>query len=174
MKYFSLCYKLQEKDFQNYNKVITKAVFANKAKVIILPIFMIAAFMLFLNQSDPYSMILMICYIPVYIFMSVILNREFYKTIFKKSKMMKRDITLEFYDNHIEEKYLPDEYSSSQIERHYSFRDILSIIEAKENIFIMLNDNSMINIPKRSLSGENYAMIKNMINNLFSNKYQMM
>lgn len=174
MKYFSVCYKLQEKDFQNYNKVLLKAVFASKSKVIILPIFIIVAMLVLLNQSDPYSMLLMIFYIPVYIFMSVILNKEFYKTIFKRSKMLKRNVTVEFYDNHIEEKYLPDEFSSSQIEKHYSFKDILSIIEAKENIFIMLSDNSMINIPKRSLNDENYTMIKNMINNLFSNKYQMM
>ena len=174
MKYFSLCYKLQERDFQNYNKVLMKAFFESKAKVLIFPVFIIAATLMFLNQSDLYSMLLMVLYIPVYILMSVILNKEFYKTIFKNSGMLKRNITLDFYDNHIEEKYIPDEFSSSQIEKHYSFKDILSIIEAKENIFIMLNDNSMINIPKRAISGENYTMIKNMIDNLFKNKYQML
>lgn len=174
MKYFSLCYKLQERDFHNYNMVLMKAVFANKAKALAVPVFIIIIAFMLLNQGDLYSMLLMVLYIPVYIFMSAILNKEFYKAIFKNSGMLKRNITLEFYDNHIEEKYLPDEFSSSQIEKHYAFKDIISIIEAEENIFIMLNDNSMINIPKRDVSGENYTMIKNMINNLFKNKYQMM
>lgn len=174
MKYFSLSFKLDEHDYQNYNRILTKAILLSKAKFFLLPVIAIIVGLSIFDILDVYSAIIMALIAPVFLFTTVLLNKEYYRVTFKKSKIIKRYLTVDFYDDHIEEKYTPDEYMNGYTERHYSFKDVLHIAESKENFFFLLNDNTMLNIPKRALNEETYGMIKNLINNLFSNKFEIL
>ena len=101
-----------------------------------------------------------------------LINREFSHKTRKNSKLLKRMMTVDFYDNHIVVSYEPNEAIKSHSEKHYSFHMVQNILESRENIYIAFSDNSLLIIPKAVLDEERYTMISNLIENLFKYKYQ--
>ena len=169
MKYFSLSYMLSEKDYSEYEKIVFKGSLIMSAKRMILPFIIVAAMCIFM---DTLFIISALAYFALSIIIPQIVNREFSHKTRKHSKLLKRMMTVDFYDNHIVVSYQPNEAVRSFSEKHYGFRMVQNILESRENIYFAFNDNSLLIIPKAILDEEKYIMISNLIENLFRNKYQ--
>ena len=169
MKYFSLSYMLNEKDYSDYEKIIFKGSLIISLKKMLIPFVLVVGMCLFM---DVIFLISALTYFALSIIIPQIVNREFSHKTRKNSKLLKRMMTIDFYDNHIVVNYEPNEYVRSYIEKHYGFDVVQNILESTENIYFAFKDNSLLIIPKAVLDSEKYTMISNLIENLFKNKYQ--
>lgn len=171
MKYFSLSFRTEKTDYENYYKDFGKAMLLNQIKKSLLPmIFMIVMFF-FLASSDTVNY-----YIPF----AVILIISLFMPLFYAKKMsyfllsarqMKRENVYDFYADHIEIRVPADEISRSTTEKHFKMKGFTAVTESRTNFyFSYMNQKTMI-IPKRVLDEEKYTMIKNLIDNYFSNVY---
>ena len=169
MKYFSLSYMLTEKDYSDYEKIVFKGSLVLSLKKMIIPFCVMLAVSFFMEIQFIIPAI-------VYLFISLVvpqmLNREFSHKTRKNSNLLKRMMTVDFYDNHIVVNYEANENIKSHSEKHYGFQMIQNILESSENIYFAFNDNSLLIIPKAVLDSERYTMISNLIENLFRHKYQ--
>ena len=169
MKYFSLSYMLSEKDYSDYEKIVFKGSLLISLKKMVIPFCLIIGMCLF---TDKLLLLPALCYFAISVIIPQAINREFSHKTRKNSKLLKRMMTVDFYDNHIVIKYEPNETVKSHSEKHYGFNMIQNILESSENIYFAFNDNSLLIIPKAILDNERYTMISNLIENLFKNKYQ--
>ena len=169
MKYFSLSYMLNEKDYSDYEKIIFKGSLIISLKKMLIPFVLVVGMCLFM---DVIFLISALTYFALSVIIPQIVNREFSHKTRKNSKLLKRMMTIDFYDNHIVVNYEPNEYVRSYIEKHYGFDVVQNILESTENIYFAFKDNSLLIIPKAVLDSEKYTMISNLIENLFKNKYQ--
>lgn len=169
MKYFSLSYMLNEKDYSDYEKIIFKGSLIISIKKMVIPFILVVGMCLFM---DVIFLISALTYFALSIIIPQIVNREFSHKTRKNSKLLKRMMTIDFYDNHIVVNYEPNEYVRSYSEKHYGFDVVQNILESTENIYFAFKDNSLLIIPKAVLDSEKYTMISNLIENLFKNKYQ--
>ena len=169
MKYFSLSYMLNEKDYSDYEKIIFKGSLIISLKKMLIPFVLVVGMCLFM---DVIFLISALTYFSLSVIIPQIVNREFSHKTRKNSKLLKRMMTIDFYDNHIVVNYEPNEYVRSYSEKHYGFDVVQNILESTENIYFAFKDNSLLIIPKAVLDSEKYTMISNLIENLFKNKYQ--
>ena len=169
MKYFSLSYMLTEKDYSDYEKIIFKGSLIMSAKRMIIPFIAVAVMCLFM---DILFLISALTYFALSVIIPQFINREFSHKTRKNSKLLRRMMNIDFYDNHIVVSYESNEYVKSYSEKHYGFDMVQNVLESSENIYFAFNDNSLLIIPKAILDSERYTMISNLIGNLFRNKYQ--
>ena len=169
MKYFSLSYMLSEKDYSEYEKIVFKGSLIMSAKRMILPFIFVIGMCIFM---DILFIISALAYFALSIIIPQLINREFSHKTRKNSKLLKRMMTVDFYDNHIVVSYQGNENIRSHSEKHYGFQMVQNILESRENIYFAFNDNSLLIIPKAILDEERYTMISNLIENLFKYKYQ--
>ena len=169
MKYFSLSYMLTEKDYSDYEKIIFKGSLIMSAKKMLIPFVLVVGMCLFM---DVLFLVSALTYFALSIIIPQFINREFSHKTRKNSKLLKRMMNIDFYDNHIVVNYEPNEYVRSHSEKHYGFDMVQNVLESSENIYFAFNDNSLLIIPKAILDNERYTMISNLIANLFKNKYQ--
>ncbi len=168
MKHISISYTPTAEDYISYSKKAEPALFYMRIKRMMLPfaIMMIAGFFF-----DIYLSILSFSFFLISNLAPAMLNREYVKKQ-EKSKFTKRPVTVDFYEDHIVYSYNPDENFKGRGERHYGFKAINGVVESEEYIYFLTKAANIINIPKRVLQQEEYDMLKNLIDNLFSNKYQ--
>ena len=169
MKYFSLSYMLSEKDYGDYEKIVFKGSLIMSFKRMIIPFILIICMYIFV---DSLLLISILSCFAVQLVIPQLINREFSHKTRRNSKLLKRMMVVDFYDNHIVVSYEPNEQIKSHSEKHYGFQMIQNILESSENIYFAFNDNSLLIIPKSILDNERYTMISNLIENLFRNKYQ--
>lgn len=169
MKYLSLSYMLSEKDYSDYEKIIFKGSIVMSFKRMIIPFCIIVGMCFFI---DTLFIIPAITYFAISIIIPQVINREFSHKTRKNSKLLKRMMTVDFYDDHFVVSYEPNEAVISYSEKHYGFQMLQNILESSENIYFAFNDNSLLIIPKAVLDSEKYQMISNLIENLFRNKYK--
>ena len=169
MKYFSLSYMLSEKDYSEYEKIVFKGSFIMSFKRMIIPFILIICMYIFV---DSLLLISILSCFAVQLVIPQLINREFSHKTRKHSKLLKRMMTVDFYDNHIVVSYQPNEAVKSFSEKHYGFDVVQNILESRENIYFAFKDNSLLIVPKAVLDEEKYIMISNLIENLFKNKYQ--
>ena len=169
MKYFSLSYMLSEKDYSEYEKIVFKGSFIMSLKRMIIPFILIICMYIFV---DSLLLISILSCFAVQLVIPQLINREFSHKTRKNSKLLKRMMTVDFYDNHLVINYEPNEYVRSYSEKHYGFHMVQNVLESSENIYFAFNDNSLLIIPKAVLDSERYNMISNLIENLFKYKYQ--
>ena len=169
MKYFSLSYMLSEKDYSDYEKIVFKGTLVLSLKRMIIPFCIMLAVSLFMEVQFIVPAI-------IYLFISLVIpqmiNREFSHKTRRNSNLLKRMMTVDFYDNHVVVNYEANENIKSHSEKHYGFQMIQNILESNENIYFAFNDNSLLIIPKAVVDEERYNMISNLIENLFRHKYQ--
>lgn len=170
MKYFSLSYMLSEKDYSDYEKIVFKGSLIMSAKKMLLPFIIIVGMLFFMDTVGVFAVLSFWC--VLLIFIPQIINKEFSHKTRKNSKLLKRMMTVDFYDNHIVVSYEANENVRSYSEKHYGFQMIQNILESSKNIYFAFNDNSLLIIPKAVIDTEKYTMISNLIENLFKNKYQ--
>ncbi|MBO5936091.1 MAG: hypothetical protein J6V06_02745 [Clostridia bacterium] len=169
MKYFSLSYMLSEKDYSDYEKIVFKGSIIMSAKRMLIPFVLVVAMCIFM---DVLFLISALTYFALSIIIPQFINREFSHKTRKNSKLLRRMMNIDFYDNHFVVSYEPNEYVRSHSEKHYGFDMVQNVLESAENIYFAFNDNSLLIIPKAILDSEKYNMISNLIANLFRNKYQ--
>ena len=169
MKYFSLSYMLTEKDYSDYEKIVFKGSIIMSAKRMLIPFVLVVAMCIFM---DVLFLISALTYFALSIVIPQFINREFSHKTRKNSKLLKRMMNIDFYDNHFVVSYEPNEYIRSHSEKHYGFDMVQNVLESTENIYFAFNDNSLLIIPKAILDSEKYNMISNLIANLFRHKYQ--
>ena len=160
---------LNEKDYSDYEKIIFKGSLIISLKKMLIPFVLVVGMCLFM---DVIFLISALTYFALSVIIPQIVNREFSHKTRKNSKLLKRMMTIDFYDNHIVVNYEPNEYVRSYSEKHYGFDVVQNILESTENIYFAFKDNSLLIIPKAVLDSEKYTMISNLIENLFKNKYQ--
>ena len=169
MKYFSLSYMLTEKDYSDYEKIVFKGSLVLSLKRMIIPFCVMLAVSLFMEVQ---FIIPAIVYLLISLVVPQMLNREFSHKTRKNSNLLKRMMTVDFYDNHVVVNYEANENIKSHSEKHYGFQMIHNILESSENIYFAFSDNSLLIIPKAVIDSERYTMISNLIENLFRHKYQ--
>lgn len=84
---------------------------------------------------------------------------------------LKTDISLEFFDDHIVEKSMGGE-TGIEFENHFPLEAIMNILETNEHFAFFVSPIEAIIAPKRAMSEEDREKLKNLIENLFINKYQ--
>lgn len=167
MKYFSVYYNPTPEDFVSYAKKAEPAVFTLRAKKMILPFGMLAVAGI---MFDFYLAVIALSFFICATLVPAIINREYIKKQ-QSSQFGLRPVCLDFYNDHIVQTFLPGGRFKGKNEKHFGFNAVAAVIEGKEYIWFLTKASSLINIPKRELDSEKYAMIKNLIDNCFSGIY---
>ena len=171
MKYFSLSFRTEKTDYENYYRDFGKAMLINQVKKSLIPMVIMIVLFVFLSSYDTMSY-----YIPFAFFLIISLFMPLFYSkklsfFLLSSRQMKRENIFDFYADHIEIHVLPDESGRSTTEKHFKMKGFTAVTESKTNFyFSYMNERTMI-IPKRVLDEEKYTMIKNLIENYFSNVY---
>lgn len=168
MKYFSLCYTPTADDFVSYAKKVEPAVFALRVKRLLIPFGLLAVAGLIF---DFYFSVIALSFFVCAALIPAIINRDYIK-LQKSSQFIMRPLCIDFYDNHIVQIFLPGGRFKGRNEKHFGFREVATVIESEEYIWFLTRSASVINIPKRILSEEQYGMLRNLTDNLFADKYQ--
>lgn len=166
MKYFTLSYSLTAQDYKEYDNIYISDLIKLKFKksyIYLLPVIICAFFDL--------STAIIVAVMAVLSFLLSIFSAKEYSLRRNKSFVFDRETTVEFYDDHIVTSLLPFGKYKGQTQVHYGFDMVGKILESNNNFYFLFKDNSLILIPKRFISEQEYTMIKNLINNLFSSKY---
>ncbi len=167
MKYFSISYRLTAEDYNEYDRLYNrdyiKLRFKRLIPLYIVPVIICA----FIELQTAIIVGVMALFSFILPFLG---NREFSK-LRGESSLFKRESTVEFYDNHIVTRLLPDENFKSETEKHYGFDKVNRVLESEGSFYFAFKDNSLLVIPKKYIGQEEYTMIKNLIENLFRNKY---
>ncbi len=167
MKYFSISYRLSTEDYREYDKIYNRDVLKLRMKRMALPIIFMIICIAFVDVK---SLPLFLVLISSPIIVSFLISNNFSKCR-NNSLIFKREMTVDFYDNHIVTRLLPGESFKSSGEKHYGFDKIIRILESDTNFYFFFRDNSLLIVPKRYVDTEQYEMIKNLIDNLFRDKY---
>ena len=99
------------------------------------------------------------------------LNKRKAKKIYSKSYLLSHDMHVEFYQDHIVTKLLPNEQSKTEGEVHYPLEVIMNITESDDNFFFFINPVMAVVMPKRAMSEEDRKKLFYLISNRFSGKF---
>lgn len=168
MKYFSLEYTLLKQDYESFEKSRMKAELLSKIKVLAV-IFVLMGVLSFL--VDPSFIIAFFAMVVSIIVLPFLINRMSSTETRKHSNIISKPMALHFYDNHFEMEYLPFENHKSHTVRHFGFDTVASVLESQEHFYFIFKTNNLLIIPKRELDDEKFIMIRNLISNLFKNRY---
>lgn len=170
MKYFSVSFNLTSEDYSVYSKNGIRASLILRLKKIIFPL----AF--FIVAGLVADMPLMLMFIPLLfasgIIVPYIVDKDYVKALYKNSFILKKEMTVDFYDNHFVITTNADEFTKSSSEKHFGFDTVAAVNENDTFLFFIFRTNNILIVPKRALSPEQYGMIKNLIENLFADKYR--
>lgn len=166
MKYFTLSYSLAKDDYKEYDSIYLKDLMKINLKR--LPIYLIPVVICTFIAIDVAFFFLIISALSI--MLPLVINMQYSKER-NASFIFKRDMTVDFYADHIVTRLLPDESFNSTTETHYGFDKVSKILESDSFFYFIFFDNTVLLIPKRVLGEKEYEMIKNLIDNLFRNKY---
>lgn len=167
MKYFTLSYNLTAEDYTEYDKIYNRDSVKLRLRRM-LPLYVVPIIICFF--LDVQTAIIIATMAVISFILPYIGNKEFSKCR-ADSSIFRRATTVEFYDNHIVTRLLPYGNFKSETEKHYGFDKIQRILESETTVYFAFSDNTLLLIPKKYINEEQYTMIKNLIENLFRNKY---
>ena len=154
MKYFSVSYRLTAEDYNEYDRLYNrdyiKLRFKRLIPLYVVPIIICA----FMDLTTAIIVGVMALFSFILPFLG---NREFSK-LRAESSLFKRESTVEFYDNHIVTRLLPDGNFRSETEKHYGFNKINRIFESESSFYFTFKDNSLLVIPKKYVGQDEYTM----------------
>lgn len=168
MKYFSLEFCLFDEDCEVFEKSRIKADTLNKLKPVALIAVVMAAMAVFIDLSFIIAFFAM--FITIFI-MPVLINRESSKQTRRLSNIIGHEMAVDFHDDHFVVRYLPHGNYKSHTERHLGFDTVSYALEQENYFYFIFSTNNLLIIPKRAMDAEKYAMIKNLIDNFFKDKY---
>ncbi|MDD6147092.1 MAG: YcxB family protein [Oscillospiraceae bacterium] len=114
------------------------------------------------------AMILIYLFIPVLVQLAM---RKRSLQMFDVSEKKRRPVTVDFYGDHIVYCYGSCEGFRSSRERHIAFSMITTVLESPESFLFVLDDTSGFHLPKRVLGSEQEQMIRNLVENVFKDRY---
>lgn len=168
MKILSLSFTPVPEDFTSYSKKAEPALFSMRMKRGLIPFAIMFVFGLMFGI---YFSILALSLFVINNVVPFILNREYMKKQLS-SRIIKRPVVIDFYDDHIVQTFLPDESFKGTNEKHFGLRSVAGVVESDEYIWFLTKAANVINIPKRVLTAEQYEEIRSIKDNFFANKYQ--
>lgn len=174
MKHFSLEYYLTPEDFKIYKRLVLKSMLSAKLKSLLFAIILVVGLSVFVIADSDFEsvpMYLMLFAISVTAYLTVSTGQT--KEMEQKSLLLKKKLYVDFYSDHFVVNTHPDEFSKSYSEKHYGFDKVMSAVETEGYFYFTFTTNNILIIPKRALLEEKYGMIKNLIENLFAEKYRM-
>lgn len=168
MKNFSITFSLTKEDYKKFYKTIYSAMLMQRVKL--FSIILVVSFILAIMEL--YSLVVTaFCLMTIFFFLADIVNRVYILRMNDRSKIGKRPTTIDFYSDHFEVLYLPDEYFKGKSERHYPLSCVKMVLQNSEYIYFKLEDYSTLIIPRRSIDSEAKEKIKNMIDNLYPDRF---
>ena len=168
MKILSLSFTPIPEDYTSYSKKAEPALFSMRLKRGFIPFAIMFMCGLFFGI---YFSILALSLFAINNVVPFILNREYMKKQLS-SRIIKRPVVIDFYDDHIVQTFLPDGSFKGTNEKHFGFRSVAGVVESDEYIWFLTKAANIINIPKRVLSEEQYDEIRSIKDKFFADKYQ--
>ncbi len=168
MKYFSLSFNLTNEDYSAYSKngIKASALFRIKRSMIPLIIFTCLGFI------EKTALLFLPLLIASSLIVPYIIDKEYINSLHRNSDILKKELTVDFYDNHFVVSSQADSISKSFSERHYGFDTVAAVNETEGYFYFIFKTNNILIIPKRVLSQEQFGMIRNLIDNLFAKVYK--
>ena len=168
MKYFSITFSLKKEDYKNFYKTINNSLLLQRLKfsAIILGITFIFMVMNLYSLAVTAFFLMFILF-----FVGDLINRTYILRMNDKSKIGKRPTTVDFYSDHIEIIYLPDEYFKGTSERHYPLTSVKMMLQNSDYLYFKFDDFTTLIIPRRDIDKESAEKIRNMIDNLYPDKF---
>lgn len=171
MKYFSLRMYLTKEDYESYEKKMRKAVLFGRMKQLALPFIFLTVIS---AVYDIFYILISLFLFAVALIIPEMVNRDFSNKCRTQSKLIRRPMIVDFYSDRFEVRSEPDEFMKGSSERHYGFDTVRNVLESSDYFYFIFKTNNILIIPKRAISQEQFGMIKNLIDNLFADKYRMM
>lgn len=166
MKYFTISYSLSREDYKEYDSIYLRDLLKINLKR--LPIYIIPVVIsLFV---DVYAAIMFAVLMVLSILLPIVLNLRYSKQR-ESSFIFSREMTVDFYADHIVTRLLANGKFNSTTESHYGFDKVAKILESVNYFYFIFHDNTVLLIPKEALREDEYGMIENLIDNLFRSKY---
>ena len=168
MKNFSIEFSLSKSDYKKFYNTVYKTLLAQRLKLaaISLTVSFVFAVLSFYSLAVTTFFLMFILF-----FMADIINRTYIMRMNDKSKIGKRKTTIDFYNDHFEIINYPDQYFKGKSERHYPLDTVKMVLENREYIYFKLEDFTTLIIPKRFIEESAYVKIKNMIDDLYPDRF---
>ena len=167
MKLLSLSFTPMPEDYISYSKKAEPALFSMRLKRGFIPFAIMFAIGFFFGI---YFSILALSLFVINNVVPFVLNREYMKKQLS-SRIIKRPVTVDFYNDHIVQTFLPDGSFKGTNEKHFGLRSVAGVVESDEYIWLLTKAANVINIPKRILDDEKYAELKKITEDYFSGIY---
>ena len=171
MKYFSLDFIVDKKDYQAYYRDFGKGLIFNQLKKSVPTIIFIIVMLMLNAGSEMASLFVVLAFVFI---VSVIMPLSYSKKLslsLLESRNSRKLNRYDFFADHIEIHVSANEKSEASAEKHLMMNGFTSVAESSVNFYFSYMNEKMLIIPKRVLDGEKYAMIKNLIDNYFSDVY---
>lgn len=168
MKNFSIDFSLTKSDYKNFYKTINKSLLLQRLKFTAIALtvtFILTAINLYSLAVTSFFLMFIL------FFIGDIINRIYIMRMNDRSRIGKRKTTVDFYNDHFEIINYPDEYFKGKSERHYPLDTVKMVLENDNYIYFKLEDYTTLIIPKRYIQKEEYTKIRNMIDNLYPDRF---
>lgn len=171
MKYFTLNFTVNKEDYDAYYKDFGKGLLVNQLKRSVATlVFIIIMVMLNMTTQTASLFVTLAFILIVSVIMPIVYSKKLSLSLIK-SRNSRKENRYDFYADHIEVHVDSDETSKASVEKHLMMKGFTSVAESKTNFYFSYMNEKMLIIPKRVLDEEKYGMIKNLIDNYFSNVY---
>lgn len=168
MSEITLDFRLTLEDMMDFGSLNLKV--TNKRLIMIYCLLIITNLILGVVGKDPVFVFLCIGWLVLAVTIPM-LNKRKAKKIYSKSYLLNHDMHIEFYQDHIVTRLLPNEQSKTEGEVHYPLEVIMNITESDDNFFFFINPIMAVVMPKRAMSEEDRRKLFNLISNRFSDKF---
>lgn len=171
MKYFSLNFKIEKSDYESYYKDFGKAMLLNQLKRSFIMVILSLGLAAFIITGDTacYAVTLLFAFI-ISCIMPLVFSKKIALSMIDSRNSRKENI-YDFYSDHIEIHIPANGESKASTEKHLKMKGFTNVSESKTNFYFSYMNEKMLIIPKRILDKEKYGMIKNLIENYFSDVY---
>lgn len=171
MKYFSLSFKTEKSDYAEFYRDFLKsnspAYFKRTAFLMLITVL----FSLFFVTRDSLVLLIPLFLLPfVDIIMSLVYSWKISMSLYR-SAQNRRVAAYDFYADHVEIHYQADELSKGTMQKYMKMSGFTAVKESESNFYFVYMNEKILIVPKRSLDEEKYTMIKNLIENYFSDVY---
>lgn len=170
MKYFSLSFTVKKEDYNAYYKDFGKAFIFNQLKRSAITLILMAVLVAMYMTTQTAGLISTVVFITaVNVFMPIVYSKKLAVSLVN-SRNNRKENRYDFYADHIE-IHINDENGRTSTEKHLKMNGFVSVAESKSGFYFSYMNERVLIIPKRVLDNEKYGMIKNLIENYFSNVY---
>ena len=169
MSEITLNFRLTTDDIVKYNNITGKRLY----RIISIVFFAVAMFYIVDSiYTKTFSAVITAAFLVLFLVFvtNPVWSEYLIRRTYKNNFMLRQNTTVLFYQDHIVEK--SEDGSKIMYEEHFPLEAIKSIIESKEHYLLFISPVQAIIIPKRAMNEEDREKMKNLILNIFSNRYK--